>query len=315
MSQHDLDIANASGSAVRSDLNLALKALGSTSIGSSAPGTLQTGQIWIDNSGTPWVVKVYDGAQHITVGTVNASTNAFSLAVAEGGTGAATATAGFDALSPMTAEGDVVYGGSSGTVTRLAKGTDKEVLTLASGVPSWAAGPSIGLNTIFIPAAAMRPTASNGCEAIADAETTAGRPDVTGLGFDASSDEHAQFQIALPKMWALGTVTYQVFWASTAADTDGVSWALQGASVPDNSTIDLAYGTAVVIDDANQGAAEEQLVSAVSGAVTIAGTPADDDMSFFRIFRDVSDGNDTAGEDAILIGIKLFITTDAGNDA
>ena len=77
----------------------------------------------------------------------------------------------------------------------------------------------------------------------------------------------------------------------------------------------LVYGTAVVIDDANQGAAEEQLVSAVSGAVTIAGTPADDDMCFFRIFRDVSDGNDTAGEDAILIGIKLFITTDAGNDA
>ena len=139
MSQHDLDIANASGSAVRSDLNLALKALGSTSKGSSAPGTLQTGQLWIDDSGTPWILKVYDGAQHITVGTVNASTNAFSLAVAEGGTGAATATAGFDALSPMTASGDVIYGGSSGTVTRLAKGSDDEVLTLASGVPTWAA--------------------------------------------------------------------------------------------------------------------------------------------------------------------------------
>ncbi|MEC9454350.1 MAG: hypothetical protein VYE58_04665, partial [Pseudomonadota bacterium] len=79
------------------------------------------------------------GAQHITVGTVNASTNAFSLAVAEGGTGAATATAGFDALSPMTAEGDVLYGGTSGTVTRLAKGSNDEVLTLASGVPTWAA--------------------------------------------------------------------------------------------------------------------------------------------------------------------------------
>ena len=56
-------------------------------------------------------------------------------------------------------------------------------------------------------------------------------------------------------------------------------------------------------------------MSPVSSAVTIAGTPADDDMCFFRIFRDVSDGNDTAAEDAILIGIKLFITTDAGTDA
>ena len=90
MSQHDLTIDNASGSAVRADLNLALQALGSTSIGSSAPSTLQTGQLWIDNSGTPWVVKVYDGAQHITIGSVNASTNTFNLAIAEGGTGATT---------------------------------------------------------------------------------------------------------------------------------------------------------------------------------------------------------------------------------
>jgi len=60
------------------------------------------------------------------------------VAIADGGTGAGTATAGFDALSPMTAEGDILYGGSSGTVTKLAKGSDADVLTLASGVPSWA---------------------------------------------------------------------------------------------------------------------------------------------------------------------------------
>jgi hypothetical protein len=38
----------------------------------------------------------------------------------------------------MTASGDIIYGGTSGTGTRLAKGTDGQVLTLASGVPSWA---------------------------------------------------------------------------------------------------------------------------------------------------------------------------------
>ena len=59
------------------------------------------------------------------------------VAIADGGTGAGTATAGFDALSPMSAEGDIIYGGTSGTVTRLGKGSDDQVLTLASGVPSW----------------------------------------------------------------------------------------------------------------------------------------------------------------------------------
>ena len=71
------------------------------------------------------------------------------VAIADGGTGAGTATAGFDALSPMTAEGDVLYGGSSGTVTKLAKGDDGEFLKLASGVPTWgtvSAGTSTGLD-------------------------------------------------------------------------------------------------------------------------------------------------------------------------
>jgi len=171
-----------------------------------------------------------------------------------------------------------------------------------------------GKHTIFIPAAAMRPTTSNGAAAINDVETTAGRPDITALDFDATADEHAQFQVALPKSYNLGTVTAQFWWESTAADTDGVTWAIQGVAVPDNSTIDVAYGTAVTVDDANQGAAEELLVSAESGPVTIAGTPADDDMCFFRVFRDVSDVNDIATEDARLIGVKLFITTDKGND-
>lgn len=60
-----------------------------------------------------------------------------TLAINKGGTGATTKAAGFDALSPMTTSGDIIYGGASGTGTRLAKGTDGQVLTLASGIPSW----------------------------------------------------------------------------------------------------------------------------------------------------------------------------------
>ena len=172
-----------------------------------------------------------------------------------------------------------------------------------------------GKHSIFVPSAAMRPTVSNGCATITDAETTRGRPDMQVLDFDASADEHAQFQIALPKQYNGSTITYQVYWTSTATDTDGVSWALQGVACSDSDSIDVSYGTAVVGDDQNLSAAEDLCVSAESGAVTIAGSPAAGDMSFFRIFRDVSDSNDTAAEDARLIGVKLFITTSAGNDA
>jgi hypothetical protein len=60
-----------------------------------------------------------------------------TLPIANGGTGATTKAAAFDALSPMTASGDIIYGGASGTGTRLAKGTDGQVLTLSSGIPAW----------------------------------------------------------------------------------------------------------------------------------------------------------------------------------
>jgi hypothetical protein len=104
-----------------------------------------TGNVTGNASGTAATVtggtqaSITSTANLVTVGTIGTGVwAATDVAVAHGGTGASSATAGFDALSPMTAEGDILYGGSSGTVTKLAKGSDDDVLTLASGVPSWA---------------------------------------------------------------------------------------------------------------------------------------------------------------------------------
>ena len=40
--------------------------------------------------------------------------------------------------NPMDDAGQIIYGGASGVPTKLAVGTDDQVLTLASGVPTWA---------------------------------------------------------------------------------------------------------------------------------------------------------------------------------
>ena len=56
-----------------------------------------------------------------TLGTIATGTwSATAIAIARGGTGATTKSGGFDALSPMTTLGDIVYGGAAGTGTRLA---------------------------------------------------------------------------------------------------------------------------------------------------------------------------------------------------
>lgn len=91
-----------------------------------------------------------------------------SLAIGRGGTGQTTKAAAFDALSPMSASGDIIYGGTSGTGTRLAKGSDGQVLTLASGVPSWAPGGSVS---------GANPTASVGLSAVNGSATTYLRSD------------------------------------------------------------------------------------------------------------------------------------------
>ena len=168
-----------------------------------------------------------------------------------------------------------------------------------------------GKETIWVPATAMSPTTSNPCSDLTIVETTSGRPDMIVLDFDKDADEFAQFSVAFPKSWNLGTVTFQVFWAGIAATTD-CDWSVDAVAMNDNETIDVAFGTAVVVTDNAQGAVEELLVSAESGALTIAGTPADNDLCFFRVGRDVS-GDAMAG-DARLIGIKLFFTTDLAND-
>ena len=93
-----------------------------------------------------------------------------------------------------------------------------------------------------------------------------------------------------------------------------VFW-ITGVSCGDSDTIDVAYGTAVNITDAGIGTVEDQQVSAVSSAVTIAGSPAVDQQTYFQLFRDANAGGDTFTGDARLLGIKIFFTTDAANDA
>tara|TARA_R110000764_G_scaffold78324_1_gene156302 strand:+ start:1046 stop:1780 length:735 start_codon:yes stop_codon:yes gene_type:complete len=219
-----------------------------------------------------------------------------------------------------TFKDDIVIGDAK----TIGSSSDNDAISIAAnGVVNFTQQPTkssvaikvAGKETIFIPSAAFQPTTSNGCAALISVETTSGRPDMQVLDFDNGSDEHAQCQVAFPKSWNEGTVTYQVYWTTTATDTDGVAWALQGVAVSDNDTIDVAYGTAVVVTDNAHGAAEDLSVTVESGATTIAGSPAAADMIFLRIFRDVSNGGDTMAEDARLIGIRLFYTTDAANDA
>ena len=171
-----------------------------------------------------------------------------------------------------------------------------------------------GTETIWVPSSAMYGSTTNGADA-QQVETTATRPDLKVLDFDAGTAEYAQFAIAMPKSWNLGTVTFQVFWSPSNTNTGNAIFGLQGLSCTEGDTADAVFGTAQEVTDAGIGTVEDVQMTAVSSAMTIAGSPADDDQTFFQLYRDAADGSDTFTGDARVMGIKLFYTTDAANDA
>ena len=170
-----------------------------------------------------------------------------------------------------------------------------------------------GKETIYVPAAAMYPNSTNGCADLDQTELSNG-PELKSLDFDKDSDEFAQFTVAFPKSWNEGTITFQVFFTADSTNTGTTAWGLSGVAIADNDSCNTAFGTQVVATaKAHSGTANDLDVAAESGAVTIAGSPSTDEQVFFQISRDVSADDLTA--DAKLLGVKLFFTTDAANDA
>jgi len=170
----------------------------------------------------------------------------------------------------------------------------------------------VGLETIYVPAAAMYPETTNGASDLEQVELSNG-PELKCLDFAAAADDFAQFQVIFPKSWNEGTVTFQAFFTVTGTNTGTVAWGLAGRSFADSADLNTAFGTQVVATaKAHSGTSNDIDVAAVSGAVTIAGAAADT-LTIFQIARDVSADNQSGA--ARLLGIKLFFTTDAANDA
>jgi hypothetical protein len=108
------------------------------------------------SANTVSTIVARDASGNFSAGTITASltgnvtgtaTNVTgTVAIANGGTGATTAAAAFDALSPLTTVGDILMAGATGTDSRLAGNstTSKQFLTStgtgsAATTPSWGA--------------------------------------------------------------------------------------------------------------------------------------------------------------------------------
>ena len=215
--------------------------------------------------------------------------------------------------------GTGVIGASGTTMTRVLRASSTgSLLNLTGsafvGIGANAGDFPIGKQTIYIPASAMVPRVTNG-PAVGSLETATNRVNVITLDFDPTTQEFAQFQIAMPKSWDEGTVTFEVLWYHPTTTVNfGVVWSLAGVALSDGNALDTAFGTAVLVTDTG-GTTNTVYDSPESSAVTIGNTPAENDYVVFQVARVPANGSDTMAVDARLLGVRLFYTTNAGNDA
>ena len=83
----DVVLANQGFASFRKELNNILGALNTMHVGSSAPGSVATGTIWVDNATTNLLkVKINDGSDNVELFQINTSTNAVSSTMSVTGT-------------------------------------------------------------------------------------------------------------------------------------------------------------------------------------------------------------------------------------
>ena len=248
--------------------------------------------------------------------TVKVGDSGAAATLTSNGAGALTVTTGGAADLVMSTNS----GTNSGTIT-ITDAADGDITIAPNGTgvakavdaaDATGAIKIAGKETIWIPAVAMYPNSTNGAEAN-QVELSNG-PEIKVLDFDKSTDEFAQFAVAFPKSWNAGTVTFQAFFTATSTDTGTTAWGVSAVALADSGDLNTAFGTQdVATAKAHSGTSNDLDVAAESGAVTIAGSPSANEYCFFQVSRDVS--ADDLNADARLLGIKLFFTTNAANDA
>ena len=94
-------------------------------------------------SNTNEISASINGTKYFTVSgaglITNATWNGTTLGVGYGGTGQTTASAAFNALSPITSTGDIIIGNGANSATRLPIGANGYVLTSNGTTASWSA--------------------------------------------------------------------------------------------------------------------------------------------------------------------------------
>jgi len=195
-----------------------------TSNGTTASWAASTGGVTSFSAGTTGFTP--------NTATTGAITLAGTLNVANGGTGQTTATAAFNALSPITSTGDLIIGNGTNSATRLAIGTNGYVLTSNGTTASWQA--SSGGVTSLTAGTGISLSGSTGAVTVTNSGVTSA---VAGTGVSVSGSTGAVTFSIGQSVATSATVTFGSVTASTGTTT--TAGAFTSSSAGSTSTVSI----------------------------------------------------------------------------
>ena len=160
-------------------------------------------------------------------------------------------------------------------------------------------------DTLFVPAAAMVPSASNGATASAVAFTNTKRDT---LAFGPSSDNAAEFDVALPDDWNNGSLKAKFYWTcndSGATASTNVKWLVGCIGTQDGGSVSTAPTN---YEDVTDGLSQVNNVqiSPATDAFAPDGNSGPGNLLHFVVKRDnTSAPASPLSKDALLLGVAI----------
>jgi hypothetical protein len=156
-------------------------------------------------------------ATDVSIAIAGSQITSGTVAITNGGTGQSTASAAFNALSPITTAGDLIIGDGTNSATRLAIGANGYLLTSNGTTASWTAAPATPVTSFSAGTTGLTPSS-----ATTGAVTLAGTLAIANGGTNSTATATAGGAV-------YGTGTAYAF---TAAGTAGQVLTSAGASAP-----------------------------------------------------------------------------------
>ena len=140
-------------------------------------------------------------------------------------------------------------------------------------------------------------------------EMTTNDVTVSHLEFANSGGKvYAERKVVMPGDYNSGTVTATFYWTVNSTSTNSVVWGLQARSFANSAALDQAYGTAQEVTSAGTGSVDRLIKTSATSAITIAGSPAPNAFTMFKVYRDSGHASDTLAATARLLSVLIEYT-------